>query len=557
MAGTVRALTTRIARIPVGAQIAVRVAILVCIASAAGLVWERVRPRPLPPLEMGIWYWHTPFRLSGDEVRRLHSLGVRKLFVRTGTFRMDGPAVRLSLPQIWESRADGLDIHLVCNFARDVIRAFERLPNAPLAAAIHRAGELEVRRAVSSGLEVRGLQLDLDCPTRLLPKYADLLRRIRGSAPASRAHRLLLSITALPTWFTSREIERVLAAVDFAAPQYYEADVPHSLTRFATISRLSMMERGLTAAGRTGRPFYAGIPAYGHALVYDGGGRLVGTFRDAGIRDVERDGRFRLLRSFPMDQRGNRATRSTYVGEDLFDFAAPLSDRVSQPESGPPTSFGPYHLVFDLPSPTMLARHLAAVRRLRPRNCRGIIFFRYPEAGESQTLPLSAIEAALHGWPAHPALRIVVNASSLPWELIETGRRAGRPPLEATVAVENQGTASTFFAPDGVVVTLRFDRPGLGEIEPMHGSRVETLLADSGRVLLCSPRRANVLRIRVGQILAGERIRVARIRLPADGPSLVQGDWTAMDAGGFGAVQGMISPSPLLPSVDKAAAGGL
>src|SRR5512143_764566 len=130
------------------------------------------RSRPAPPLDVSLWYWHRPFALAVDEPEELRSMGVRKLFVRAGVFHLGPDGVRLTLPQEWKSTAAGLDVHLVFNFAPDVVRAFGGIPNQKVLSAVWQSADSEGERAKRAGLSVAGIQLDLDCPTSKLRKYA-------------------------------------------------------------------------------------------------------------------------------------------------------------------------------------------------------------------------------------------------------------------------------------------------------------------------------------------------------------------------------------------------
>ncbi len=518
-------------------------ALCLLLGAAAGIGFLRQRLRaPLPPLEVSLWYWHQPFRLAPAEVADLKALGVRQLFVHAGTFRRDGDGAALVLPQQWASRAEGLDIQLVFNFDYTIVRSYGDLSNEALAATIETGVQRERERAQRAGLKVAGFQFDFDCPTRRLPKYAALLRLLRAQLGKSGTQ---VSITALPTWFTSDDVQTVLDAVDFSVPQYYEANIPKTLNQFATVSRLSLAARGLESAGSRGRPFYVGLPAYGHALVYDEKGALVGLYRDMSVRDALRHPAFRLARAFGASRYGTPATPTTYIGEDLYDFVAV--------RSAPDGRGKGYHLVYDLPTPTLLARHLALVREQRPPNCRGVILFRYGEPGDTTALPIPAIAAALRAQKAQPSLRVQFKARPAPWELIETGQRAARPPLDLTVTVTNVGAASTFLAPDAVTLTLRFDRPGCEDAPLRDFDAVEAFYsepsapgappADSG--LRSSLARANVLRFRKAQLAPGESAQIGPIRLPPDSATRVWGAWTATDAGGFDVLRGNIGPSDL------------
>ncbi len=515
---------------------------IVLLALAAGLgAWWRERNRPLPSLEVALWYWHQPFRLAPSEATALKAAGVRQLFVRAGTFRKEGLEAKLVLPENWAGSSEGLEVHLVFNFDYTLVDAFEQLPLEGLARSVETQIVQERARAERAGVPVVGIELDFDCPTRLLPRYADLLHRLR---PALHSAHSALSITALPTWFGSNAVEQVQAETDFTVPQFYEPQVPKTLTDFVTVSRLALLERGLAQAGRHGAPFYAGLPAYGHALIYDERGKLLGTYRSMSALDAMFHPSFRLARAIPADREGHPATPATYIGEDIYDFVAtrPAPDG---------RGLG-FHLLYDLPAPELLAQHLALVRAQRPGNCRGVILFRYPEPGELATLPLPTVLATLRGEHPQPELRVQFRVKPAPWELIETHRVATRPPADLTVTVTNIGNASTFLAPDAVTLTLTFDRPGFDSIAPGQFDAVEARLQNDPNgafetALRSSPARANLLRCRKFHLAAGESAVFGPIRLPADSAMQVQGAWTAKSPGNFTLLRGEIPLTTLQP----------
>jgi hypothetical protein len=513
---------------------------LAALAIGTG-VWWRERNRPLLPLEVALWYWHQPFRIAPSEAAEWKAVGVRQLYVRAGTFRKEGQVAKLILPEIWAGPSEGLDVHLVFNFDYTLVDTFEQMPLEGLARSVQAQILAERARAERAGIPVVGIELDFDCPTRLLPRYADLLHRLR---PALRSARSALSITALPTWFGSGAVEQVQAETDFTVPQYYEPQIPKTLTDFATVSRLSLLERGLAQAGRRGAPFYAGLPAYGHALIYDERGKLLGTYRGMSALDAMSHSSFHLVRAFPADKEGKPASPNAYIGEDIYDFVA-----VKPAPDGRGLGF---HLVYDLPTPALLAQHLAVVRAQHPRNCRGVILFRYPEPGELATLPLPTVLGVLRGERAQPELRVQFQVKPAPWELIETSRSAAHPPSDLTVRVTNIGNASTFLAPDAVTLTLRFNRPGFDAIAPGQFDAVEARFqsdptAPFETALRSSPTRANRLRIRKFHLAAGETAVFGPIRLPADGSTQVDGEWTAKCPGDFTLQRGAMPPMALTP----------
>jgi hypothetical protein len=116
------------------------------------------------------------------------------------------------------------------------------------------------------GVRVTGIEIDHDCPTRALPRYAQWLQATRAhmasssssSLSPSSSPRLQLLVTALPTWASNAEALRALAAVVdgitvqvhmVKAPTLFDVDeAARDLDRFATAlsdSSLSMLRVAL------------------------------------------------------------------------------------------------------------------------------------------------------------------------------------------------------------------------------------------------------------------------------------------------------------------------
>jgi hypothetical protein len=119
------------------------------------------------------------------------------------------------------------------------------------------------------GVQVRGLEVDHDCPSAALGKYAAWLTRERpllddpgaaGESPGGRnpprPSELRLSVTALPTWSRAPELPRLVAAVDHVVLQLHAIRAP---TLFDPDRALLDLERW---ARVTHRPFRAALPTY-------------------------------------------------------------------------------------------------------------------------------------------------------------------------------------------------------------------------------------------------------------------------------------------------------
>lgn len=528
-----------------------------------------LRPRPpLPPLEVSLWYWKQPFEIPDSERSALRTMGIRSLYVRAGTFVRRGEGVALTLPQVWKGTSKGtssdLDITLVFNMGYDLVRPFQSLSNEKLASGIVERVERERARARGAGIRVVGVQLDFDCPTKRLSKYADLLGRLRVLREEGRCR---LSITALPTWynsgFNSSDAAMVMRQVDFTVPQFYEPGMGMKRDTLVPISRLSMLRRGLRQAGATGLPFYAGIPAYGHAMLYDEHGDLDSLYHDLTARDAVQLSAFHTTAVYGIDSKGRPAAADgkNYIGEDVIDLEAVRAASNGQ-------GLG-YHLVYEMPTPELIAQHLAEVRRDRPANCRGVILFRYPEADSAMTVPMEGIAAVLSGKSARPEIEVHLKPtrSKETLSLIDSGEKADSTGMDLAVVVTNRGTANTFLAPQSVMIAVCLDTPGfetdaldipqLAREGPLYYflPDFERLWNESGKskpdVQLerlngilsshrCNPTRANTVLVSLPCVAVGESIRAATLHLPSKHAKRVRAFWRARLPGGFGTSNGAV-----------------
>jgi|GEM_PF-964265 len=501
----------------------------------SGCVWWRRAHRPFKPLEISLWYWHTPYHIEAAEAAQLKAIGVKQLFVLAGTFHSQHGTIHLIMPQKWEIAPAALGVHLVFHFDATLIKEFEKLPIEMVASSVS-SGIANVRvDAVHNGVRVIGVQCDFDCPTRLLGRYGELMRRIRPALTRGTA----LSATALPTWYTSKNVELLMKQTDFLAPQYYEPEIPRTLDSAATISRISLLEHGLRAAGSHDYPFYVGIPAYGHALLYNEKGALLGMYHDMGITDAIHQSALTVERAFGADRNAKPASVASYAGEDIYDFKAVRADAEGH-------GLG-YHLVYDLPTAELLRSYLTVLAANHPRDCRGVILFRYPEAGEPSTLPFTTIAATLAGRMAAPKLKVTISATAAPWEVAESGRKVQRVPHDVTITVTNIGDAGTFIAKDAVTIRLQFDTVGFDTADPGAFDSVQTLFvgeSGGGNGIKASEMRSNCIQCLKSYLAPGETAHIGPIETQA---AHVRGSWTIVGAGKLATYHGDIAETEIGP----------
>jgi len=441
-------------------------------------------------MRVGIWAWHSPFDVDSQTDTQLSAVGIDEVFVRTATVSFDGDRYVPTLPQSF--RATGRrPLHHVLNFDAGAVSHFGEVPNDRIASVVvttYRSAAAEVRRR--GGMPV-GLQLDLDCPTRLLPKYGDLLKRVRQELAKSEQ----LSITGLTTWLTSEKLKPALDAVDFWAPQFYEGNVPKSLEQRETVSDAKGLRRGLDTLGKLDKPFYVGVAAYGQSLLYDPRGQLAGTYRGLSPEQAFRHPSLRFERTEQVD------------GESHFSFLAVKPGRGGR-------GLG-YRIVYRVPSAESVAQSIDLVRSSRPANCRGVILFRLAQPDESLALALPTLAAAVRRELVAPKIVLRKSARSSPYALIEgTGKDLG---MEHAFSLKNEGNGGTRFGTDAVEVVVRFP---VGAVESVQAGDFDGVVPfagsqeSAGRVSL---RRADGLVFRRGHLGVGQSAEIGPIRMSKGG----------------------------------------
>lgn len=456
-----------------------------------------------------MWYWHTPFRITAAEKSTLREIGVRTLYVRGGTFTTDGKRANLAFGQRWETGLRDLDVVLTLNFDGGLVSHLEEIPVETLATDVGKGIEKAMNAAAAVGIRPVGVQLDIDCPTRVLPRYAALLRAIRPHVKGS------FSITALPTWISSSKIDEVAEAVDFIVPQFYEGRTGQTLTDLQPVSDSGAVRKGLERLGKKGRPFYAGLAAYGHAMLFAPDGKLTAMYRGLGPEDAMRHPSLRFEGAGPLGDSGEerlvmRAVRPDANGRGL-DF----------------------RIAYTLPTADMVRRQVKAFQEARPANARGFILYRFPEPFEAMALPLVSVRQALkeNGLSDEPTLKVDLESKAVPWALIGTGEK-GRVPRDLVVKAEVTGPVGSAAEPGAVTVVVELDRAGIegvapGDFDEVRLGRIEP----DGSARDASPARANAVKLLRHHVLPGQRLRSGAIEIGTDGATRARMRWSVKSAG--------------------------
>ncbi|WMD18646.1 DUF3142 domain-containing protein [Achromobacter seleniivolatilans] len=196
----------------------------------------------------------------------------------------------------------------------------------------------------NAGVSVTGVEIDYDCATSKLAAYAAFLTALKGRLNAD----LDLSITALPTWLTSSELDALLKIPDEAVLQVHAV-----LNPTQGLFDAKRAQTWLSAfAKHTSRPWRVALPTYGSRVTWD---------EDGNIAAIESER--------PALQSGNRA-----------------SELVA--------------------TPAAMAAFSDLIHRTRPDGLAGIVWFRLPTMQDERAWSLATWRAVLLRQPLQPALDV-------------------------------------------------------------------------------------------------------------------------------------------------------
>ena len=442
--------------------------ILAATLGTAAWRWAHA-PRAWKPDEVAVAFWswraETP---AQDEVERASKeTRARVLFMRAG--QLDSDAGRVTRVRAVKGRAPAnVELHLVYNATPALLAEFERVDEGVLARAAVETFRADSERMTAEGARVAGLQLDIDVPTRLLARYGRVLKTARASLPANTR----LSVTGLPTWMNaSASLREALEAVDFWIPQLYGAEIPATAERLVPIASPEDVRRASARARSLGKPFYAGLAAYGYALVYAESGKLLELSGDVGPARVASDRNFELVerRAYGPGAVGSgRVPVARHAGEWRYVYRA-REDAIL----GNVFVRAGERIAFDVPSGESLRASARGVRETAGDSLLGICVFRLPTRGDRTTLGLAQIAAALEDRDAEPSARVTLARAPESKE-----GSTNRLLIEAS----NDGRVAALYGEGAFTLTLRVPRGSLRGVTSMEGFDTFETLCESRAV---------------------------------------------------------------------------
>lgn len=457
--------TSRLARVIYASVILVAVS-LVSIFHAKPRVWA------VDEVPVAFWAWRTQSPDKLDIQAAVEKAKAQVLFLRAGQIDyQDGKLRRIrplngSLPQ-------GIKLHLVYNTTRAVLEQLESIDPQLVANEIAASFREDSERARQDGADVKGLQLDIDFPTRLLPRYERTLSAIR---PRLQPH-TELSITGLPTWMDSPALNRVLQNADFWVPQFYGGEIPTRSDQMVPISSPESITYFVNKARHLDKPFYAGLAAYSVALLYNASGALISLRGDMNPALVVSDPNLELI-----DQ------HSLASAERRYAFRA----RADGVTDGLNMHAGDV-LVIDLPSSETLRIASRIVRTLAGKQLLGICVFRLPSQDDTATLTLDQVTNALNDRDSYAAIHVRIKGhqqlNNTHLFTLEIKNNGSANPVKGTLKVDLVVPAGSFV---GIRPDFGISFQPLCALEPANTPQP------------CSERRANLIRVSLDFLESGQ-----------------------------------------------------
>jgi Protein of unknown function (DUF3142) len=272
----------------------------------------------------------------------------------------------------------------------------------------------------AAGVGVSGVEIDHDCATSQLDRYADLLANLRHVLPAN----LTLSITVLPTWIGNAGLTRVLAQTGGSVLQVHSILAPRMDKAESGLFNAAQARQWIDAyAALAPGDFRIALPAYGLRVEFDA------------------------------------AERATAVEGEMPREAAASPSRELRVD------------------PRAVSGLLRDLQRNRPVRLTGVVWFRLPSAEDRRAWTLQTLQTVIDGAPLRASLHVrhVMNESGatdlvlandgtadspLPSEIIVQAGDCSAADALAEFSLERQSGGWRFFRAAGATVDDAILRAG-------------------------------------------------------------------------------------------------
>ncbi|MEP6669467.1 MAG: hypothetical protein ABJF10_09960 [Chthoniobacter sp.] len=226
-----------------------------CLLACFALLLLAASSRAAEAFERAFWVWHRAAPLTAEEKDGLSKQNVQTLYWNVGEMQ--------NRQGVWRWKHAPLPlVTLAPGFHVVPVVRLTSEEKAPFAAPAMPA----LLKALPGAAHGGELQLDFDCPDRLLGDYAAALANLRRTVPH-------LSITALTRWPALRGFPALAHSVEEIAPMFYDMQAdPTGVSSDAPPPPLLDPE-SVAASLRTWStcpvPWRAGLPSFARLTVFD------------------------------------------------------------------------------------------------------------------------------------------------------------------------------------------------------------------------------------------------------------------------------------------------
>jgi hypothetical protein len=309
---------------------------------------------PLPPLEQDVYVWQRKWTPEVTHAVERASHAFRRLYVYAGDLIVDGDSVVFDAIDVdWRAlAASSCVIVPVFRANRQLAHVLDRGDASGALTACLGAYDGFRSRAHGNGVSVGTLQIDFDCPSEFLSAYKQWLDVLRTALPETT-----LSMTALPSWLASRDFAPLVQCVDFYVLQVHGLERPASIKDDVVLCDTGKVMKYVEQAASFSRPFYVALPTYAYQAFYTSEGEFAGLVAE-----------------------GDSVTPKP--GAQTRNLSA---------------------------NPKELAPLVVAWKAHRPRNMRGIFWFRLPVEGDERNWPWHVLQAVMAGEQPTTGFRVEVR----------------------------------------------------------------------------------------------------------------------------------------------------
>ncbi len=247
-------------------------AILLCTAGYLYFQQQNIPPPPSEPMQTGFYVWQKQWTPAVKEAIHRSREEANHYFVFGGSIDKDWSAFDIHLSDSdWQTLQE-LDhpitlVYRIFNsnkrwLKKDEYTFMDELFIQPVLGIVGHAKE--------QGIDIRGIQVDYDCPTSKLRDFSEWLKHFKQNHSDVE-----LSITALPTWMTSRYFDDVVRQTDYYVLQVHSFEMPANAGEVKPIFNHKNFPRYLQTANQTRHPFYLSLPTYGYRVYFDPHGQYL------------------------------------------------------------------------------------------------------------------------------------------------------------------------------------------------------------------------------------------------------------------------------------------